>query len=448
MNIFNFMDEIIFDDYEQMIHDTDAKRNDMVLADKSLLENRDIAIALDAIETLSDGRINIIYNDIVFECIFHYKQKKKLFVILNGARTQDPPQFSRWTYYKFLNGSVINIADPMYRLYDGLKLGWYYGNKDFDMREYVSKVVKRVAEIINVSDTDIVFMGSSGGGAATIECASLIQGAKSVAINPQMNLAEYFYAEEFCRITHNDLQKDEWNRNNAIHFLENTDESHHILIFNIRAALDMKQVGNICRKLHISLKYGLNVFEHFTIWLYDAECEPYADGHCAQEFYCIVFAMEFILDNIGNKDFEKEYEQFFRLINEFWYFKWRQEKELRSRMPDLDRLVSCRESKKKTAIWGSGEIAKKLAAELLKIKDENLYKIQLVLDNDKSKEGTVFAGKVGIWHPESINSWKDLFIIIAIDKGCEDVRKQLESMGLSYQTDFIFWKDLYKMQLY
>ena len=33
--------------------------------------------------------------------------------------------FSRWSYYKFLNGSMLNIADPMLELYPELKLGWY-----------------------------------------------------------------------------------------------------------------------------------------------------------------------------------------------------------------------------------------------------------------------------------------------------------------------------------
>ncbi len=356
MKIFEYMDDIFFKEYSQIIKEVDNKRIKMLKPDESLLYENNIIVDLEKIEEIPNGRFNIEYKGILFECVFHYKPEEVLYVILNGALTQKVPEFSRWSYYKFLSGSMLNISDPMYRIYDDLKLGWYYGNKEYDMREYIVEIVEKIAHILDVQNKNIIFWGSSGGGAATIECASLIKGARAVAINPQIILSEYFYSAEFTKITKNDLEKDSaWHRNNAIYYLKKEKASYYILIFNIRAVLDMKQVGNICRELDITLKYGINVFEHFIIWLYDAECEPYVDGHCAQEYYCIAYVIEFILKNIGSENLEKKYGQFFRMVNEFWYFKWKQEKDIRSRMANPEKLILCRETKKKVAIFG-GEV--------------------------------------------------------------------------------------------
>ena len=442
--IFGFMKDIWFTEYGSFKDAVDEKRNGMLSADESLLLDNGFYLDLDKAEEIPDGRFHTWQKGILFECVFAYKEERRLYVILNGALTTSPPQFSRWSYYPFLDGCMLNIADPMYRMYDGLKLGWYYGSPQYDLRVYMAEMVRKIAGIYGIREQDIIFLGSSGGGCAAVELAGLLIGARAVAINPQIILTEYDYGKKFTEITGNDLEgNDPWHRNDAIHWLNNNPESYHILLFNLRSAQDMAQVKNICKRLDISLKYGLNVFEHHMIWIYDAECEPFTSGHSAQEFYCIIFAVEFLLKNIGVGNLENQYASFFRLINEFWYFKWQQEQQLRMQILDPGKLVLCRETGKKAALWGSGEIAGKIADGMLDISGRNYYRIRTIFDNDERKTGTCFRG-VEIIHPSRVRCWREYFVIVAVDRGRNDIFRQLESYGMGNQTDFIHWTDLLK----
>lgn len=447
-SFFDHMSDIflnMYENYREFRNDIDRRREELLSANRVLLQDNHILLDFHEMMHVPEGRFDIQYEEIVFECAFHYKPEENLYVILNGSLTGEPPQFKRWSYYPFLNGSMLNIADPMYRIYDGLKLGWYYGNDCYDLRKYVVEVVKKVAYILKIDNRNIIFLASSGGGAAVIECASLMEGARSVAINPQIILSEYGYAKRFTEITQIDLNKEDiWNRNNAIYYLKTVKSSYHILIFNIRSNEDMEQVSNICKSFDISVKYGINVFKQLAIWLYDGECKPYLRGHSTQEYYCIVFVIEFLIKNIGKQEFEKRYDSFFRLINEFWYFMWQQEKKSKIGMLDLSKLVFCRDSKQTVVLWGGGGIAEYLSKELFDISHNNFYNIRMVIDNDESKDGKYFASNIVIKHPSSVLDWNDYFVIItAQDK--KGISAQLEDMNLKYGENFIYWDDLFKV---
>lgn len=92
--------------------------------------------------------------------------------------------------------------------------------------------------------------------------------------------------------------------------------SKHILLYNLRSAEDMQQVGNICREMGIQVKYGLNLFDNLIIWLFDCECEPYIDAHNLQNNYCMYFAIEKLVENLDNLDTLAKQESFYRYISE------------------------------------------------------------------------------------------------------------------------------------
>ena len=441
------MQDILFENNEIFKEAIDKKRRDMLNADNNLLTDRGVSLELDELTSLPNGRFDIFYKNVLFECVFHYKSEKRLYVLLNGALTKEAPQFSRWSYYPLLSGCMLNIADPMYHMYPDLKLGWYYGSSEQDLRVLIAELIIRIAGILNIKRSNIIFLGSSGGGAATMECAGRVGGgAKAVAINPQIVLREYGYGRTFTSITNLDLSKEDiWHRNDARHWLENKLHSYCILIFNARSDSDMKQIGNICEKLQISVKYGLNVFEQGMIWIYDAECEPFVSAHSAQEFYCIIFVIEFLLDQMNVKNLQENFESVFRLINEFWYFRWQEEKRLRLQNITPDYLVFCRETKKRVVLWGSGEIALQLSNGILALSGNNYYKIYRIIDNDKRKDGTYFADNILIKHPSYIHNWKEYFVIIAVNRGYGEICSQLEEAGMRRQTDYIHWTELLKV---
>lgn len=129
--------------FENIVGDTDSvdsikrqvneRRSLLYSYDKSLLEKTDIKLDFNSFDTAPDGRFEISYKDIDFECFFKRNtDSDSLYVVLNGYRSagQNEPTFKRWSYYKFIGGNLLNIDDPMTRIYTDLGLGWYYGTKD------------------------------------------------------------------------------------------------------------------------------------------------------------------------------------------------------------------------------------------------------------------------------------------------------------------------------
>lgn len=167
MDCFHYMKDIYFDSFEQFKEDIDAARNEMLKVEGNKIHQNPININLKTAETLPDGRLDIQYEGTNFECFFQYKETKTLYVFLNGAITGEGatvPMFARWSYYKFMNGSMLNISDPMYRMNDKLKLGWYYGTEEIDLQQRLSNMVMQIAGMIGVEKNNIIFVGSSGGG--------------------------------------------------------------------------------------------------------------------------------------------------------------------------------------------------------------------------------------------------------------------------------------------
>ncbi len=441
--MFDYMEDIIYTDYLHFMEEVKRKRDEMLKFDLTLLQDHHKVYRFEEITEIPQGRFSILYEGILFECFFHYKEQGFLYTFLNGALTTEKPHFGRWSYYKFIHGSMLNIADPMYDMYEGLKLGWYYGNDKVNIRKLIADIVKRISEIVNVNSSDIVFVGSSGGGSATFECASFIEGAKTIALNPQMILEDWGYAESFKKITGNDLSNDTLGHRNEIsYFLENSNSNFHILIVNIRSTADMKQLEKVIDNLGIRIKYGLNVFGHYVIWLYDAECEPYMHPHNAHEFYCIFFVWEYILKNCEND--LKRNQSFINWVNEIWHYRWQLEKTLRGReVPNSEVLIQCRECGKKVAVFGTGTFLRRFDKELLDISKKNYYNVKFAIDNNKAKKGKLFDDKLPIIHPSEIENWDDFFIIITTEFYFTDIKKQLEELGLIYKKNFIIWQDLY-----
>ncbi len=445
MECFKYMKDIYFESFDQFIKDVDRAREDMVETDLRISQIPYI-IDTKAIEELPDGRWNMWYEDVEFECFFQRKESDVLYVFLNGAITGEDsslPMFGRWTYYKFMDGSILNISDPMYRIYDKLKLGWYYGNKETNLQKILADFVLNIAGIIGVKQSNIIFFGSSGGGYASIACASYIPDAKSIAINPQIILQEYGYSREYTEVTGIRLSgKDKWHRNNLIYFLQKRKHNRYLLFVNLRCKSDMQQVKNICSALDIKVKYGLNIFDNLIIWLYDADVMPWIDAHCVQENYILCFLFEFLIRHCDNLQEINLYDSWFRLVNEFYYEEKRIEKYWHGKMPDIGTLEQLKHMNRKIVIFGLGGYADLLNRELFHIEQQNYYHIQYVIDNDEDRKGMYYG--LEIKHPSEIRNWKELYVVITSKRYHLQIRHQLETMGLEYRKDFILYKDLYQ----
>lgn len=447
MKYFNYMDDIYFNSYESFVRTVDKNRETMLFADEELINGKVTDVEFESLVSLPYGRFRILIEGVAFECFFHYKEEMPLYVFFNGARTGtrgNKPIFHRWSYYPFLNGSMLAIADPMVCKYAELNLGWYYGDEEKNYREFLVKIALKIAELSCINLKDIIFVGSSGGGPAAIDCASRIKGSKAVVINSQIVLDECPYASKlrFEQITHITLKHDKWHRHNAIYQLVNQLDSTYIIIVNMRSEEDMQQLENICDAKNIRVKYGLNVFGNLIIWVYDGDMKMHQRAHAIQEYYCIWFAIEYLIQNIDDKQKLEDNSSFFRLIDEFWYEHWRQEATWRTRIKNVSKMLGNAGRKKEVGIFGVGNILKGLSKTFLEISGDNPFSIKFALDNDFEKRGSEFEG-IPIKHPSDITDWKEKYIIITSYLYEEEIKRQLERYGLSYEVDFISYKDIY-----
>lgn len=82
-------------------------RNNLLSPDREYLKDKNIFIDISNITAdLPNGRFYTIYNNIRFEMLFNYKKGLPLIVVLNGSKTSMYPEFKRWSWYTFFQGSI------------------------------------------------------------------------------------------------------------------------------------------------------------------------------------------------------------------------------------------------------------------------------------------------------------------------------------------------------
>ena len=298
----------------------DKFRIDLFQYDKNLLVDTGIKLNFGEFKNAPDGRFVIPYKTIDFDCLFKRDHvSSRLYVVFSGARpANSPPVFKRWSYYKYMNGSMLNIDDPMCKLNRELILGWYYGTETESYCDYIVEIVDIFAKQNGFKD--IVFLSSSGGGYAALYCACKIDGSMAVAINPQIDLSSSFYSSAFEEITGLNLNaEDKFGRNNLCKLIANADHSKFLLIENCESSGDMEQLYNLLSKLNsqMDVHYGLSELKKNIIcWIYQAKD---AMAHDAQEYPAIFFGMEYLIDHFN--DAERMHD-FILLLNELWFDRY------------------------------------------------------------------------------------------------------------------------------
>lgn len=432
------IDEIKFDTYKNFLQKIDTYYA-VNSADTNLLSEEGRIIDISCIGGLQNGRIDFKVNELIIKSFFHYGEKKQLFVFLNGSLTGKMPQFKRWSYYPMVEGTVLNIADPMYDMYSELKLGWYFGNKKINVRKYLADLIVSVAKFLGISNSSIYIFGSSGGGAATFEIGHYISGCMCIALNPQIKLSDWGYSKTFESIVNVQLEQD--SRGDGLQYIVNDKNVVHLFIVNIRSAKDMNQLARIKDELAVEINYGWSYSENNFFWLYDAECEPYLGPHSTQEFPSIFRAIVYLIDN---KDKIDDVKQFVITINELWREQWKRQKELRINRTSLITYKKCAESGKRIAIFGAGQLTHMMDKQYLHIGVENPYDISVIFDNNELLDNTYFAGEVKILCPH-LNKveWSEFFVVIMIVKNYEQIMEQLEMCGLD-KKDYILYTELFE----
>lgn len=115
-----------------------------------------------------------------------------LVVALHGAMTADKHHLPRFEWLRTLSAtpySAMYFSDPTLRLTNDLLLSWYMGLRDHNLYPLLAERIRTVQEALGAKQ--VVLIGSSGGGFASLQVSSHLPGSVAVAFNPQTDLNRY-----------------------------------------------------------------------------------------------------------------------------------------------------------------------------------------------------------------------------------------------------------------
>ncbi|MVW73288.1 hypothetical protein [Bordetella sp. 15P40C-2] len=150
------------------------------------------------------GLYSFVEHSLSFDFIYRPGQGDRLFVLFSGHANRErltPPIFQRWSWAPNFPGHCLYIADPMLQYHDDMGLAWYFGSESVDITPTITKIVRTVSNGIGLSERDIIFYGSSGGGFAALKQCPRMPQATYVVINPQTDITKYKsgHVETFLR---------------------------------------------------------------------------------------------------------------------------------------------------------------------------------------------------------------------------------------------------------
>lgn len=130
--------------------------------------------------------------------------KKKLYVFLNGALSNHRryPVYNRISWHEKFNAHCLYIYDSSLSQSHDYLLAWYFGNHKKVLYKDLKKLVDKAKCSLNLSNEQIIFYGSSGGGFAALKLSELFIGSIAVAINPQIEVFKYSNQQAVSKFVH------------------------------------------------------------------------------------------------------------------------------------------------------------------------------------------------------------------------------------------------------
>lgn len=114
-----------------------------------------------------------------------------LHIVFHGAMVSGTwfPRFERVRSLRSEGLSFCSIADPSIQLDLGLKLAWYAGHDGLDPMDWIVELVQQLVEVAEPSQ--LVFVGSSGGGFASLRASQKFPGSLAFVTDPQTIVTNY-----------------------------------------------------------------------------------------------------------------------------------------------------------------------------------------------------------------------------------------------------------------
>ena len=242
--------------------------------------------------------ITINYNTIQFDFIAYFRDNPNLLCLGTGSqspnrRTKDgklvrPPFFHGWSWYDSFEENFLVYSDPTHYFSDKIHLGWYVGDRDTWYLEVISNIVKKFAVNRKIANNNILFYGSSGGGFAAIELATLNRGSNVLVNNAQFFVMNYqswgvnrlfeLLSQYFPSYDRDEIYQEIKHRLNLIELFKK-----------------MKYVPNIHYYVNVNSKEDIN-----------NQCIPFLKKIVDMDYFTDDFDIHFYHDNHGHDPLVKE----------------------------------------------------------------------------------------------------------------------------------------------
>ena len=122
-----------------------------------------------------------------------------------GAIIKDTelPVFSRASWMNLFPFTGIWYFDPTVYLGD-LTIGWGYGTKERWYLEEIGQLIRHILAVCDISASQTLYYGSSGGGFTSVMLAAMLKGRATV-INPQLSVLDFLpgHIEKLRRVVLN-----------------------------------------------------------------------------------------------------------------------------------------------------------------------------------------------------------------------------------------------------
>lgn len=305
---------------EDFLKQLSDMRSHLYGRDDSLLQRKRTYADCDAIRKgMESSQFRVDLKGYRFECLFHHQEGENLYVIYDGLRRDNLPGFPRWGYHRLFSGSMLCIEDPMYYLYPGIAISWYYGTKELSLIELSLEIVRAVCNHEGIKEENVIFFSSSGGGYAGIYAASLMENTLAIALNPRIYIQNAKYQEplEHFKAMGIDLHaKDRLQRNDIPARIRGS-SSKFVLLFNVQSEDDWREnLHPFLQVMGINPTYGVSCEDNVLLWIYEAVGNP--KPHTSFETKSIFL----FIDRIAKKFYhgrldESDFQDVFT-VNECW----------------------------------------------------------------------------------------------------------------------------------
>ena len=136
------------------------------------------------------GIASILYGHATLDLQLLRRSSNNLVVVFHAAadpKTFTLPIFVGQSITHDLEASVLYVSDPS--LDFGIPIGWFSGDKKRQLQVDLARLIRHIAT--ECCCENIVFLGSSAGGFASLFYGHKFPGSLSIAINPQTNIDAY-----------------------------------------------------------------------------------------------------------------------------------------------------------------------------------------------------------------------------------------------------------------